>query len=113
MLRVEKLKKFKNNFPILVGNKAISNHFCTSLIKEISSSETFDDLIMGGRSRINKGSKNFKKYINKSKISKKLFQLFNSKKFYNKIENVFKKNFKNQSWVNLYPPKLFNTKKFK
>ena len=67
---------------------------------------------MGGRSRINKGSKNFKKYINKSKISKKLFQLFNSKKFYNKIENVFKRNFKNQSWVNLYPPKLFNTKKF-
>ena len=112
MLRVEKLKKFKNNFPILVGNKAISNHLCASLIKEISSSETFDDLIMGGRSRINKGSKNFKKYINKSKISKKLFQLFNSKKFYNKIENVFKKNFKNQSWVNLYPPKLFNTKKF-
>ena len=112
MLKVEKLKKFKNNFPILVGNKAISNHLCASLIKEISSSETFDDLIMGGRSRINKGSINFKKYINKSKISKKLFQLFNSKKFYNKIENVFKKNFKNQSWVNLYPPKLFNTKKF-
>ena len=112
MLRVEKLKKFKNNFPVLVGDKTISNHLCASLIKEISSSETFDDLIMGGRSRINKGSKNFKKYINKSKISKKLFQLFNSKKFYNKIENVFKRNFKNQSWVNLYPPKLFNTKKF-
>ena len=81
MLRIEKLKKFKNNFPVLVGNKTISNHLCASLIKEISSSETFDDLIMGGRSRINKGSKNFKKYINKSKISKKLFQLFNTKKF--------------------------------
>ena len=63
MLRVEKLKKFKNNFPILVGNKAISNHLCASLIKEISSSETFDDLIMGGRSRINKGSKNFNKSV--------------------------------------------------
>ena len=112
MLRIEKLKKFKNNFPILFANNAISNHVCKSLVNEISSSETFDDLIMGGRSRINKGSKNFKKYINKSKISKKLFHLFNSKKFYNKIENVFKKNFKNQSWVNLYPPKLFNTKKF-
>ena len=84
MLRIEKFKKFKSNFPILVGKNAISNHLCESLIKEISSSETFDDLIMGGRSRINKGSKNFKKYINKSKISKKLFQLFNSKKFYNK-----------------------------
>jgi hypothetical protein len=45
------------------------------LIKEISSSETFGDLIMGGRSRINKGSKNFKKYIKKSKISKKLFTI--------------------------------------
>ena len=112
MLRIEKLKKFKNNFPILFANNAISNHVCESLVNEISSSETFDDLIMGGRSRINKGSKNFKEYINKSKISKKLFHLFNSKKFYNKIENVFKKNFKNQSWVNLYPPKLFNTKKF-
>lgn len=112
MLRIEKLKKFKNNFPILFANNAISNHVCESLVNEISSSETFDDLIMGGRSRINKGSKNFKKYINKSKISKKLFHLFNSKNFYNKIENVFKKNFKNQSWVNLYPPKLFNTKKF-
>ena len=112
MLRIEKLKKFKNNFPILFANNAISNHVCKSLVNEISSSETFDDLIMGGRSRINKGSKNFKKYINKSKISKKLFHLFNSKKFYNKIENVFKKNFKNQSWINLYPPKLFNTKKF-
>lgn len=112
MLRIEKLKKFKNNFPILFANNAISNHVCESLVNEISSSETFDDLIMGGRSRINKGSKNFKEYINKSKISKKLFHLFNSKNFYNKIENVFKKNFKNQSWVNLYPPKLFNTKKF-
>ena len=77
MLRIEKLKKFKNNFPILFANNAISNHVCESLVNEISSSETFDDLIMGGRSRINKGSKNFKKYINKSKISKKLFHLFN------------------------------------
>ena len=102
MLKIEKLKKFKNNFPILVGNNVVPNHLCESLIKEISSSETFDDLIMGGRSRINKGSKNFKNYIKKSKTSKKLFQLFNSQKFYNKIEGVFKKSFKNLSWVNLY-----------
>jgi hypothetical protein len=55
---------------------------------------------MGGRSRINKGSKNFDNYIKQSKISKKLFKLFNSKSFYKKIENIFKKRFQNGSWEN-------------
>ena len=114
MLRVEKLKKFKNNFPILVGNKAISNHLCASLIKEISSSETFDDLIMGGRSRINKGSKNFKKYINKSNINKtyvygnytkhtfnKLKPQMRGKILNNKLEilNLIKKQLPNNSFL--------------
>ena len=26
MLKIEKLKKFKNNFPILVGNNVVPNH---------------------------------------------------------------------------------------
>ena len=53
-------------------------------------------MIMGGRSRINKGSKNFNKYISSSKISKKLFaKLFNSKSFYKKIDkNFYKTEFK-------------------
>tara|TARA_B110000037_G_scaffold83848_1_gene99687 strand:+ start:329 stop:1063 length:735 start_codon:yes stop_codon:yes gene_type:complete len=67
---------------------------------------------MGGRSRINKGSKNFNNYIKQSKISKKLFKLFNSKSFYKKIENIFKKKFKNRSWENSNLPKVFNPKKF-
>ena len=90
MLRVEKLKKFKNNFPILVGNKAISNHLCASLIKEISSSETFDDLIMGGRSRINKGSKNFKKYIINLKFQKNFFNYLIVKSFIIKLRMFLK-----------------------
>ena len=112
MLKIEKLKKIKSNFPVLIGSNIIPKNICKTLIKEISSSKSFDDMIMGGRSRINKGSKNFDKYIQNSKISKKIFTLFNSKSFYKKIENMFKKKFKNGSWENSNLPEIFNTKKF-
>ena len=112
MLKIEKLKKIKSNFPVLIGSNIVPKNICKTLIKEISSSKSFDDMIMGGRSRINKGSKNFDKYIQNSKISKKIFKLFNSKSFYKKIENMFKKKFKNGSWENSNFPKIFNTKKF-
>ena len=112
MLKIEKLKKIKSNFPVLIGSNIIPKNICKTLIKEISSSKSFDDMIMGGRSRINKGSKNFDKYIQNSKISKKIFKLFNSKSFYKKIENMFKKKFKNGSWENSNLPEIFNTKKF-
>ena len=63
MINIGKLKKIKNNFPVLVAEKAIPKNICKNLISEISSSKSFDDIIMGGRSRINKGSENFKVYL--------------------------------------------------
>ena len=95
MLSTNRLKKIKSNFPVLVGNNVVSKNICNLLIKEISNSKSFDDMIMGGRSRINKGSKNFNSYIKNSVTSAKLFKLLNSKTFYNKIESIFVKNFKN------------------
>ena len=112
MLSTHKLKKIKSNFPVLVGDNVISRTICNLLIKEISNFKSFDDMIMGGRSRINKGSKNFNLYIKNSVNSAKLFKLFNSKTFYKKIESTFIKNFKYGSWVNLHKPKSFNPKKF-
>ena len=112
MLKIEKLKKIKSNFPVLVGSNVIPKSICKTLIKEISNSKSFDDMIMGGRSRINKGSKNFNSYIKRSKTSEKLFKVFNSKSFYKKIEITFKKNFKDGSWKNSNLPKIFNQKKF-
>ena len=100
MLKIEKLKIIKSNFPVLVGNKALSKSICKALIKEISNSKSFDDMIMGGRSRINKGSKNFNIYIKNSKISQKIFKLFNSRTFYKKIEKIFKNKSENTSWKN-------------
>ena len=56
----------------MLAPKALSNNECDEIIKEIKNSDAFDDLIQGGRNRINKGSKiskifkkvkNFKKVI--------------------------------------------------
>ena len=99
MLSTNKLKKIKSNFPVLVGDNVVSKSICNLLIKEISNSKSFDDMIMGGRSRINKGSKNFNSYIKNSVNSAKLFKLFNSKTFYKKIESIFIKNFKDGDQV--------------
>ena len=112
MINLGKLKKIKNNFPVLVAEKAIHKNICKNIITEISSSKSFDDMIMGGRSRINKGSKNFKVYLKNSKYSLKLFRKFNSKKFFKKIEKTFKSKFEANTWTNLYSPKSFNQKKF-
>ena len=56
MLKIEKLEIIKGNFPVLVGNKVLSKSICNALIKEISDSKSFDDMIMGGR-RKHKGTR--------------------------------------------------------
>ena len=49
MIQVTKLKKLKNNFPVLTGDKALSKKLCDQIIKEIKDMNSFDDTIMGGR----------------------------------------------------------------
>ena len=112
MINIGKLKKIKTNFPVLVAEKAIPKNICKKLISEINSSKSFDDMIMGGRNRINKGSKNFKNYLKDSRYSLKLFKKFNSKIFFKKVEKIFKTRFKENTWINLNNPKSFNPKKF-
>ena len=47
----------------MVGKNAISAKNCEIIISEIKKTKVFDDLIQGGRNRINKGSKNFKDFL--------------------------------------------------
>jgi len=112
MINVNKLKKVKSNFPVMVGKSAISKKDCEKLIDEIRNAKSFDDLIQGGRNRINKGSSNFKNYLKKSKLSNKLYKQFNSQSFYKKVENRFKKTFKDYGWSNAYLPSKFLREKF-
>ena len=69
----------------MVGKNAISAKNCEIIISEIKKTKVFDDLIKGGRNRINKGSKNFKKYIRNSKFSRQLYNKFNRPFFYKKV----------------------------
>ena len=79
MLKINRLKKIKSNFPVLVGDKVVEKNTCNLLIDEISKSKAFDDMIMGGRSRINKGSKNFINYIKVNLILENSDDEYNSK----------------------------------
>ena len=45
MINVNKLKKVKSNFPVMVGKGAISKKDCEKLIDEIRNAKSFDDLI--------------------------------------------------------------------
>ena len=63
MINVNGLMKVKSNFPVMVGKGIISKKDCDKLINEIKNANAFDDLIQGGRNRINKGSSNFKNYL--------------------------------------------------
>ena len=56
MINVNGLMKVKSNFPVMVGKGIISKKDCDKLINEIKNANAFDDLIQGGRNRINKGS---------------------------------------------------------
>ena len=96
----------------MIAEKAISKDTCNNLVKEIQKSKAFDDMIMGGRSRINKGSQNFKKYIKNSKNAAQLYRQLNNFNFYKTIEKTFKKNFKDSSWSSIYRAKAFQKEKF-
>ena len=112
MINVNRLMKVKSNFPVMVGKGIISKKDCDKLINEIKNANAFDDLIQGGRNRINKGSSNFKNYLKKSKLSNKLYKQFNSQSFYKKVEKRFKKTFKNYGWSNTFLPQKFLREKF-
>ena len=112
IININNLKKIKSEFPILLGKNFISKKNCEKLINEITNAKSFDDLIQGGRNRINKGSKNFNDYLIKSKLSKKLYKQFNTKLFYNKLEEKFKNTFKDCKWINTFKNKKFLKKKY-
>ena len=112
MININKLKKIKSSYPLLIGKNFISTKDCRKLINEIKNFKSFDDLIHGGRNRINKGSKNFTNYLNKSKLSKKLYSYFNNKIFLNRIDKKFKSTFKNSSWSNTFQFKKFLKNKY-
>ena len=92
------MKKNLNKKFIKIEN-FISKIDCMKIIKEIDKFKKYDDFVMSGRKRINKGSKNFKDFLRASKTSSSFFKKINNIKFYNRIKSkILDQN--TQSWRN-------------
>lgn len=87
------IQRLESEFPIIISKNFLSKKICQEISDEINKYNSYDDIVMGGRKRLNKGTKNFKHFINHSKSSKKLFNSFNNKTFFYKIINIFNKTF--------------------
>lgn len=93
------MKKNSNKQFIIIKN-FINKIDCKKIINEIDRFKKYDDLVMNGRKRINKGSENFKNFMHISKTSLNFYKKINNLQFYNKIKsNILIQN-KNQLWKN-------------
>ena len=85
-----KYTKIKNlNFNNLVFDNYFSKRICKKIITELKIFGKYDDHVMGGRKRINKGSKNFNNFMQISSESKKFYNKINNHNFFKKIHKHF------------------------
>mgnify|MGYP001197892176 CR=1 FL=1 len=98
MINLKKKTFPKASFPIIQFDNLLSAKTCNILKKAIEDQKKFDDFVMNGRNRINKGSSTFKKFLNKSRDAHKLYNSLNSKSTFIEILNIFNNNFQDQFW---------------
>ena len=91
------MKKNLNN--LFKVNNFLNGRTCKKIIEEIDKFEKFDDLVMSGRKRINKGSENFNRFLKISKASKKFFNKINNLNFFKKIKPNLLKSLKKENWI--------------
>jgi len=98
MINLKKIKYPNSNFPIIVIDNFLTKKICNKIENSILKQKKYDDYVMGGRNRINKGSNNFKNFITKSFFAGKLYRTLNKKKLYEKIYNIFGNKFQSFPW---------------
>ena len=89
----KKLKVINSDFPILQADNFIKKNNCVQIVREMRRINNYDDYVMSGRNRLNKGSEKFKNFLSNSKQSRKLYNFFNNKIFLNKIKKIFQSKF--------------------
>ena len=78
----------RNQKQFLEIKNFINSTTCEKIKKEINKFNKFDDLVMSGRKRINKGSTNFTRFLKKSKNAGNFFNKINNLKFYKNINSM-------------------------
>ena len=112
MINLKKIKYPVSNFPIVVIDDFLKINTCKKIGKSILHQKNFDDQVMGGRNRINKGSDNFKKFLATSIFADNLYKILNQKKLYKIIDTMFKNQFKEFPWKFKIDDYVFSKKNY-
>lgn len=78
----ENIIKINASYPIGYIDNFIEQSLCQKLCNEINSFHKYDDVVMNGRMRVNKGSSNFKNYLKQYPNLNLIYKLFNKKENY-------------------------------
>lgn len=92
-------------FPFVIFNNFLDYKICKKLCAEIQDYKNYDDIVMNGRYRVNKGSDHFAQQLKHSLNLKKLYSQFNKFETFNK----FKKFLNNKNNTNFIFPSLKKT----
>ncbi len=100
-LEIKNLKLNKINAPYPIGyiDNFLEEKDCNKLFKEIYAFESYDDLVMNGRMRVNKGSKNFDDYLKNSPNLLNLYQILNNKNLFDEMKEKLSKINSENSWT--------------
>jgi len=90
--------KIRAPYPIIKIDNFINAKSCKKLCSEILKFSDFDDLVMNGRWRVNKGSANFEKYLKNSPYLFSLFNQLNNKNFFTYMNKHLNKKYYKYNW---------------
>ena len=93
-----KFKSIKAPYPIGYIDNFLEYDECKKLSDEINYFSSFDDLVMNGRNRVNKGSNKFSKYLKTSPALYSLYNQLNKIEFYLKMKNILDDMPVSKSW---------------
>jgi hypothetical protein len=111
-MNIKSAKKTIAKFPILEIKNFLTKRESQIIINELSDNKKFDVHDIHNRKMLVKGSKHFNKFISNSSFSSKLYRTMNSKEFFFKVINLFKKKydkklFRIENDLSLFSKKLY------
>lgn len=106
MINGNNFKTVKADYPIIYLDDFLNQDEAKVLCNEIGDFSNFDDLVMNGRNRVNKGSVNFYKYLEKYPNILRLYNNLNSEESFLNFKNLLydKKKIEESTWTPLITP---------